>query len=100
MTSISSALAQALVALAEDPHLVWNYGVVAVVAAVGGVLFFLDNRKLDKEEDALNNLPIGNLVQDRKCSLAVTTDSKVGPDVASIVSHGRGKTPREMTQKV
>lgn len=56
MSAISSALSQALVGLAEDPLLVWNYGVVAVVAALGGIFFFLDNRKLDREEDALNNL--------------------------------------------
>jgi POT family proton-dependent oligopeptide transporter len=34
MNALSSALAQALVALAEDPLLVWNYGLVAVLAAV------------------------------------------------------------------
>jgi len=57
MTAFSAALSQALVALAEDPLLVWNYGVVAVIAALGGVLFWLDNRKIDKEEDSLNVLP-------------------------------------------
>jgi POT family proton-dependent oligopeptide transporter len=57
MNALSSALAQALVALAEDPLLVWNYGLVAVLAAVGGVLFWIDNRKLDREEDKLNLLP-------------------------------------------
>ncbi|KAH6715685.1 putative peptide transporter ptr2 [Leptodontidium sp. MPI-SDFR-AT-0119] len=57
MNALSSALAQALVALAEDPLLVWNYGVVAVVAAVGGVLFWFDNAKIDSEEDKMNLLP-------------------------------------------
>ena len=57
MNALSSALAQALVALAEDPLLVWNYGLVAVLAAAGGVLFWIDNRKLDREEDKLNLLP-------------------------------------------
>lgn len=57
MNAFSSALAQALVALAEDPLLEWNYGVVAVLAAAGGVLFWLDNKKLDKMEDQLNLLP-------------------------------------------
>ncbi|CAG8971246.1 hypothetical protein HYALB_00001412 [Hymenoscyphus albidus] len=56
MNAISSALSQALVALAEDPLLVWNYGVVAVIAAIGGILFYVDNMKIDKEEDALNQL--------------------------------------------
>ncbi|CZR65601.1 probable MFS peptide transporter, putaitve [Phialocephala subalpina] len=57
MNAVSSALSQALVALAEDPLLVWNYGVVAVVAAIGGVLFWLDNRKIDGKEDKMNLLP-------------------------------------------
>lgn len=57
MNAFSSALSQALVALSADPLLVWNYGVVAVLAAAGGVLFWLDNRKLDKMEDELNLLP-------------------------------------------
>jgi POT family proton-dependent oligopeptide transporter len=56
MNAFSSALAQALVALAEDPLLVWNYGVVAVLAFVGGILFWISHHKLDKEEDKLNML--------------------------------------------
>lgn len=55
--AISSAIAQALVSLSEDPLLVWNYGVVAVLAFVGGVLFWLTHKKQDKEEDQLNMLP-------------------------------------------
>ncbi|KAF8243851.1 MFS peptide transporter [Wilcoxina mikolae CBS 423.85] len=57
MNAISSALGQALVALAADPLLVWNYGVVAVMAFVGGCVFWAQNRGLDKEEDRLNMLP-------------------------------------------
>jgi POT family proton-dependent oligopeptide transporter len=57
MSAFSSALSQALVPLAEDPLLVWNYGVVAVLAAIGGFIFWFDNRKVDKEEDSLNLLP-------------------------------------------
>lgn len=57
MNAISSALSQALVSLAEDPLLVWNYGVVAVLAFAGGCLFWWDNRKIDREEDKLNMLP-------------------------------------------
>lgn len=55
-SAISSALSQALVALAEDPLLVWNYGVVACLAACAGVIFWLQNRRLDQEEDHLNML--------------------------------------------
>jgi len=63
MNAFSSALAQALVALAEDPLLVWNYGVVAVLAAAGGVFFWLDNYKLDREEDAMNQMTRGQFVR-------------------------------------
>lgn len=57
MNAFSSAIAQGLTGLSEDPLLVWNYGVVAILSAVGGIGFWLANRKLDKEEDALNMLP-------------------------------------------
>lgn len=63
MSAFSAALGQALVPLATDPLLIWNYGVVAVIAACGGVLFWLDNRKLDGEEDALNSLPDSKFVK-------------------------------------
>ncbi|KFY43384.1 hypothetical protein V495_03973 [Pseudogymnoascus sp. VKM F-4514 (FW-929)] len=54
--ALSSALGQALTALSEDPLLVWNYGSVAVIAALGGVGFWMTFRKADKDEDMLNNL--------------------------------------------
>lgn len=59
MNAFSSALAQALVGLAEDPLLVWNYMTVAILAALGGIGFWLNNRKLDAEEDQLNMLKVG-----------------------------------------
>lgn len=55
--AISSAIGQALVGLSADPLLVWNYGVVAILAFVGCVGFWLSNYKLDQEEDQLNTLP-------------------------------------------
>jgi POT family proton-dependent oligopeptide transporter len=57
MNAISAAIGQALVGLSADPLLVWNYGVVAILAFVGCVGFWLTNYKLDREEDALNMLP-------------------------------------------
>lgn len=57
MSAISSALGQALVALAEDPLLIWNYGFVAVLAFLAGNIFWLQNKRLDREEDHLNMLP-------------------------------------------
>ncbi|PWY77400.1 MFS peptide transporter, putative [Aspergillus heteromorphus CBS 117.55] len=56
MNAISSAIQQGLTALSTDPLLIWNYGFVAVLAFVGGNLFFMCNLKLDKEEDELNNI--------------------------------------------
>ncbi|KAK1760537.1 putative peptide transporter ptr2 [Echria macrotheca] len=59
MNAISSAIGFALVPLAKDPNLIWNYGVVAVMAFVGGILFWLQFRGLDAEEDRLNMLARG-----------------------------------------
>jgi POT family proton-dependent oligopeptide transporter len=56
MNAFSSAIAQGLVALSADPLLVWNYGVVAVLAGVGGIAFWFNFRALDREEDKLNML--------------------------------------------
>ncbi|KAL0572404.1 hypothetical protein V5O48_009565 [Marasmius crinis-equi] len=54
--ALSAALGEAFVSLATDPLLVWNYGVMGVLAAVAGVLFWFSVANLDKQEDYLNNL--------------------------------------------
>jgi proton-dependent oligopeptide transporter, POT family len=54
--AISSAIGEAWTPLSTDPLLVWNYGSVAVLAAVGGVLFWASFRSLDAEEDKLNEI--------------------------------------------
>lgn len=86
MNAVSSAIGFALVSLAEvrimlldpcedstdadtncssqDPLLVWNYTTVAILAAIGGSLFYIQFRKLDQEEDQLNMLPKGKLNAD------------------------------------
>ncbi|KAK4646398.1 hypothetical protein QC761_210110 [Podospora bellae-mahoneyi] len=61
MNAISSAIGFALVPLAGDPLLVWNYGVVAIAAAIGGLCFWLQFRGLDAQEDELNMLPKGDV---------------------------------------
>jgi POT family proton-dependent oligopeptide transporter len=61
MTAFSAALGQALVGLAADPLLVWNYAVVAILAFIAGCCFWLQFRGLDKQEDELNNLPEGRM---------------------------------------
>lgn len=53
-TAFSAAIGQALVPLAEDPHLVWNYATVAILAFVGGAGFWWTWRDLDAKEDELN----------------------------------------------
>lgn len=56
MSAISSAIGQGLTALSADPLLVWNYGVVAVLAFFGGVFFWICFHNLDKNEDAWNSI--------------------------------------------
>ncbi|KAH7489520.1 putative peptide transporter ptr2 [Fusarium oxysporum f. sp. matthiolae] len=60
MTAFSAALGQALVGLAADPLLVWNYGVVAILAVIAGTCFYVQFRDLDVHEDDLNALPEGH----------------------------------------
>ncbi|KAI0321429.1 peptide transporter PTR2A [Amylostereum chailletii] len=58
-SAIAAALGEAFTSLSTDPLLVWNYGVMAVLAAVGGVLFWASFRQLDADEERLNNLADG-----------------------------------------
>ena len=48
-----------LIALSIDPLLVWNYGSMGVICGISGIFFWLSVRKLDKQEDSLNNLKQG-----------------------------------------
>ncbi|KAJ8594093.1 PTR2-domain-containing protein [Rhizopogon salebrosus TDB-379] len=59
-SAVAAAIGEAFVSLSLDPLLVWNYAVSAILAGVGGTLFWLVVRKLDKEEDKLNNLTDGH----------------------------------------
>ena len=61
MSAISAAIGEAFVSLSEDPLLVWNYGVMGVLAFVAGCLFWLQYRHLDAQEEELNNLAEGHL---------------------------------------
>ncbi|KIW08326.1 uncharacterized protein PV09_01243 [Verruconis gallopava] len=61
MTAISSAIGEAFVPLSTDPLLVWNYGAMAVIAFIAGIIFFFQYRTLDKLEDELNALPTGHV---------------------------------------
>ncbi|PPR00874.1 hypothetical protein CVT24_000342 [Panaeolus cyanescens] len=56
---IASAIGQAFVPLSADPLLVWNYGSMAVIAFITGVVFWLSVRGLDAREDELNSMAAG-----------------------------------------
>lgn len=64
--AISSAIGEALIPLADDPLLIWNYAVPAILAVIGGTIFWIQFRDLDAEEDRLNNLPYGVTVLEGK----------------------------------
>ncbi|KJA16010.1 hypothetical protein HYPSUDRAFT_47842 [Hypholoma sublateritium FD-334 SS-4] len=50
MSAISSALGEAFVSLSGDPLLVWNYGVMGVLAFTVGCIFWWSIRDLDRQE--------------------------------------------------
>ncbi|KZV72659.1 PTR2-domain-containing protein [Peniophora sp. CONT] len=62
-SAISYALGEAFVSLSTDPLLVWNYGVMGVLAFVGGVLFWATFYKLDSQEEELNAIEVGHYHQ-------------------------------------
>jgi len=71
--AFSAALGQALIPLADDPLLIWNYAIVAILAAAGGVGFWFTWRSLDAKEDELNMIQAtqyrgrkGSFVDDEK----------------------------------
>lgn len=51
-------------ALAEDPLLIWNYGVFAVLAFFAGTFFWLQFRHLDAAEEQLNALGAGQVKEE------------------------------------
>lgn len=61
MSALSAAIGEAFVPLSTDPLLVWNYGSMAVISFVAGIIFWFFYRKLDAEEDALNMLATGHI---------------------------------------
>ncbi|SPO31518.1 probable PTR2 - Di- and tripeptide permease [Ustilago trichophora] len=60
-SAIAAALQQAFIALSGDPNLVWSYTVFGCLAFAGFIGFSISFRKLDAEEDALNQLDAGKL---------------------------------------
>ena len=60
-SAIAAALQQAFISLSEDPNLVWSYTVFGCLAFVGFIGFSISFRKLDSQEDALNQLDAGTV---------------------------------------
>lgn len=77
-TAISAAIGEGFVSVSEDPLLVWNYGSMAVLAFVAGCLFWIQFRHVDKEEDALNELPEGKMFVDDEESSRHSQEEVVG----------------------
>lgn len=73
-SALSAAIGEAFVTVSADPQLVWNYGAMAVISAIGGTIFWFQFRGLDRAEDQLNMLPTGNLIlsKDVEDGLAVS----------------------------
>jgi len=55
-SAVSSAIGEAFNPLSIDPLLVWNYGTMAALTGIGGVLFWFSFRRLDAEDAALDNI--------------------------------------------
>jgi POT family proton-dependent oligopeptide transporter len=68
--AFAAAIGEGFVALSDDPLLIWNYAVPAILATIGGCLFWLQFRGLDAEEDFLNMLPAGHVVSSEKPDIA------------------------------
>ncbi|KAJ7702765.1 peptide transporter PTR2A [Mycena rosella] len=72
-SAISSALGEAFVSLSTDPLLVWNYGSMAVIAFIAGILFWFSVRSIDAKEDEFNNMDAGHVHTERKPEETVKT---------------------------
>lgn len=82
-SAVANAIGEALVPLSSDPLLVWNYGAFAVIAFCAGILFWISHKDLDAQEDNLNSLPTGHLVNKdqledfhRRTSVIAETDAE------------------------
>ena len=62
MTAIAAAFGQAFVPLSDNPMLVWNYTITALIAFSAACAFWFTYRDVDRMEDQLNMLPAGKRV--------------------------------------
>lgn len=58
--ALSNAIGEAFLPLSNDPLLVWNYGVFAVISLVASIGFYASFRQLDRDEFILNDIAEGN----------------------------------------
>ena len=56
MTEVDLLIGGDAVALSRDPHLIWNYGTMAVLSGMGGIFFWFSFRRLDAENAKLDNI--------------------------------------------
>ncbi|KAJ4148235.1 hypothetical protein LMH87_002715 [Akanthomyces muscarius] len=76
MTAFAAAIGQAFTGLSTDPLLVWNYAIVAILAAIAGTCFYFQFRDLDIHEDDLNALPEGQMIKNVSDEKIVQLDQK------------------------
>ncbi|KZO97239.1 PTR2-domain-containing protein [Calocera viscosa TUFC12733] len=55
-SAFASVIGEVLNPLAGDPLLIWNYVVCATLSFVAGIIFWISFRKLDADEDQLNEI--------------------------------------------
>jgi len=107
MSAIASALGEAFLPLLVDPKLQWNYFSVAIIAGLATIGFWLSYRKLDAQEDYLNQLDTGHVnvssaVHDAERSLSVSApvDEKdrleKTPDMYNLPKDGMLQSPQRM----
>jgi proton-dependent oligopeptide transporter, POT family len=60
LQALSNAIGEAFLPLSNDPLLVWNYGVFAVISLVASIGFYASFRQLDRDEFILNEIAEGH----------------------------------------
>ncbi|KAF2679491.1 PTR2-domain-containing protein [Lentithecium fluviatile CBS 122367] len=80
-TAIAAALGQAFVPLSENPKLVWNYIVTALIAFLAGCAFWFTYRDVDKMEDRLNMLPAGGHISIPAHAADLEADPSAAPEL-------------------
>jgi POT family proton-dependent oligopeptide transporter len=76
MNAFSAALGEAFVSLSADPLLVWNYGVMGVLAFVGGTIFWFQYRSLDAQEADMNQLQAGVMHEGEMPAVPMTNQER------------------------